>query len=265
MTVTRAAADSPVLTIYWMPGCSSCLRMKEFVERMEIPHVAVNAVESPQEVDVISRLGLTVPAAVLGGRGVPGVDLVGIADLAGIEYTPPDLLAPAQLHTRYLRVLDVAQSLIGLLDDAHLDYAEPDRPRTMRGLALHIVTIMRGFVDIEETNVFGKGMEGIAPELRVTATAQELLAVSRTTREQFTQWWDLVGSSDTFDRVVGSHNGFWTLHEALERAVWHTAQHTRQLQFFVQHRFGIELADELTIADLAGLGVPQGIHAGADG
>jgi hypothetical protein len=265
MTIVQPPAATAVVTIYWMPGCSSCLRMKEFVERMRIPHVAVNAVESAQAVEVLSRLGLSVPAAVLGDRGVPGVDLVGVANLAGLEYTPPDMLSPAQLNTRYLRVLDVAENLIGLLDAERLAYTEPDRPRTMRGLALHIATIMRGFVDIEETNFFGKGMENIAPELGVKATAQELLAVSRTTRELFTQWWEVVGSSDTFDRVVSSHNGFWTLHEALERAVWHTAQHTRQLQFFVQHRFGVELPDQLTADDLAGLGVPEGIHAGADG
>jgi len=262
---TAAPEGASVLSVYWMPGCSSCLRMKEFVERLGIPHVAINAVEAPESAAALADLGLAVPAAVLGDRGVPGVDLVGIAQLAGVDYAPPPMLPPTTLHARYQRVLDVAERLIAQLASDQLDYREPDRPRTMRGLALHIVTIMRGFVDIEDTNVFGKGNECITEELASRATVEDILTLAHGTRTRLTEWWDSVGYCDPFDRVVTSHNGYWTLHEALERAVWHTAQHTRQLQFFVGHRFGTTPADRLTEADLAGLPLPAGIHAGGDG
>jgi hypothetical protein len=210
-------------------------------------------------------MGLSVPAAVLGDSGVPGVDLAGIAQLAGIDYSPPEKLAPAALKVRYLRILEVAETLIGQLSAEQLEHAESDRPRTMRELSLHIVTIMHGFVDIEDTNYFRAGMEHIPADVAAHGSSGDVLAVARGTRERFMQWWELYGATDPFDRVVESKTGYWTLHEAFERAVWHTTQHLRQLEFFIEHRFGTEPAASLTAADLAGLPLPAGIHASADG
>lgn len=264
MTSATIEADPSPLTLYWMPGCSSCLRMKEFAQKQGFPHRLVNAVEEPGSAALLRGMGLAVPAAVRGGEGVPGADLVAVARLAGIDYTPPEMLAPEALRDRCLRVLDVATSLVGQLSPDQLDYQEPDRPRTLRQLALHIVMIMRGFVEIEDTNVFRQGFEHITPELDTGATRDDVLGCADETRAGLVAWWEQVGAYDTFDRVVESPGaGHWTLHEAFERAVWHTAQHVRQLHYFIGERLGLEPADALSPGDVAGLPLPESIHAGA--
>jgi hypothetical protein len=50
--------------------------------------------------------------------------------------------------------------------------------------------------------------------------------------------------------------GEQTLHEFLERSVWHAAQHTRQLQLVVE-KLGLKPNPALTAADLAGLPLPD--------
>jgi len=33
--------SATTVDVYWMPGCRSCLRMKEFIERAGVPYVKV--------------------------------------------------------------------------------------------------------------------------------------------------------------------------------------------------------------------------------
>jgi DinB superfamily/Glutaredoxin len=262
MTTTDVQVTDQVLEIFWMPGCSSCLRMKEFVERMGMPHVAVNVAAQPEQAARLSALGLGVPAAVLGDAGVPGVDLVGIAQLMGYDYDPPAALTPAELKDRYDEVMTVALGLVEQMTPEALDYKSPDRDRSLRYLVLHLSTIMRGFVIVEDTNFFTDGYEFIADELTETGTKEELLVAAAETRRQLDEWWAHVGYDDPFDRVLESaETGHWSLHEAFERAVWHTTQHTRQLQYFLVERLGITPGVTLGASLLAGLPLPEGIHA----
>ena len=46
-------------------------------------------------------------------------------------------------------------------------------------------------------------------------------------------WWQTSGREDPMDRVIESYWGNHTLHEVMEREVWHTTQHTRQLMMFL--------------------------------
>lgn len=258
---------SDLLEIFWMPGCSSCLRMKEFVNKHGIPHKATNVAADPASRERLTQMGFNVPAAVLGGKAVPGVDLVGIAKLVGYDYEPPQMLAPVELKAKYDDVWSVAVSLIGQLPAHGLEYKSPDRDRSLRELSLHIATIMRGFVAVEDTNVFTAGYEFITDDLISFATTEGIVEIATDTKNQFDQWWNQVGFDDAFDRVVESvpDTGHWNLHEALERAVWHTSQHTRQLEYFAGERLGVEPAKRLTEDMLAGLPLPEGIHAGAEG
>ncbi len=72
-------------------------------------------------------------------------------------------------------------------------------------------------------------------------------------------WWQKIGYDDPLDRVVETQWGHRTLHEVLERAVWHPAQHTRQVALFLE-RLGIEPDGPLTPEDLAGLPLPERVH-----
>ncbi len=57
-------------------------------------------------------------------------------------------------------------------------------------------------------------------------------------------------------RRVSTYQGPFTMHGALERCTWHTAQHTRQLAMVLEG-LGIEPDAPLGSGDLAGLPVPE--------
>jgi glutaredoxin len=258
--VIETDTKTELLQLFWMPGCSSCLRMKEFVEKLGVPFVAIDVNANPSEAQRLAALELSVPAAVLGNSGVSGVDLAGIAELIGVEYDPPPILAPAVLKSRFDDVIDVAIALFGQIPPEGLDYKSPDRDRTLRQLALHIATIMRGFTVVEETNIYTAGYEFMPDGVGDTGTTDDLIALTAQTRDDFDQWWDQIGYDDAFDRVLESNTRSWTLLEALERSVWHTVHHTRQIQYFLEDRLGITPSVRLTEEILTGLPLPDGIH-----
>ena len=52
--------------------------------------------------------------------------------------------------------------------------------------------------------------------------------------------------------------GVHSMHSFLERSVWHTAQHTRQLLWWSKER-GLPVEQQLTEEILQGLPVPKGL------
>ncbi len=40
--MTQPPAEASVIKAYWQPGCTSCLRMKEFLSKHGVPFVSVN-------------------------------------------------------------------------------------------------------------------------------------------------------------------------------------------------------------------------------
>ena len=40
----QPSTDTPIKA-YWQPGCTSCLRMKEFLARHGVPFVSINVLE----------------------------------------------------------------------------------------------------------------------------------------------------------------------------------------------------------------------------
>ena len=59
-------------------------------------------------------------------------------------------------------------------------------------------------------------------------SSADIAAFGERTRERFQGWWDEVGDQD-FDRDMEVYFGTTSRHEMLERTVWHTTQHVRQL------------------------------------
>ena len=41
----HASDDGSAIRAYWQPGCTSCLRMKEFLAKHGVPFVSVNVLE----------------------------------------------------------------------------------------------------------------------------------------------------------------------------------------------------------------------------
>ena len=45
--MAQIVPDDQVVKAYWQPGCTSCLRMKEFLAKHGVPFVSVNVLEDP--------------------------------------------------------------------------------------------------------------------------------------------------------------------------------------------------------------------------
>ncbi len=264
--------ESPRVTTFWVPGCSSCLRMKEFLERNGVDFDAVNLAEHPDRYHQVQALGLSAPAVVKGDRGVPGMDLVAIADLVGFDYEPPAILPAPELVARFTGVNAALRRLTAQFPESGLDYRSPDRDRSMRELIAHAASAIQEFLHATEVDEYAYGNThgddgaftarfALGGELGRSGTIDELVAYIDGTQVDFTTWWQDWGFEDPLDRVVSAPFGHVTLHEILERGVWHTAQHTRQLQYFLSERLGVEVLHPLANADLAGLPLPEGIHA----
>ena len=195
------------------------------------------------------------PAVCLDDTCVPGGDLGAIADLLGLDYTAPEVLSPAALHERILHILDAACRFISQVPFDGLSHKSPDRDRTFRELGRHIVLIGRAFVRAYDESEFSNTWfreENVPPSL----TSDDLATEMRETQAVLREWWQTSGQDDPMDRVIESYWGNHTLHEVLEREVWHTAQHTRQVMMFLT-QLDIAPDQPLTTEDLAGLPLPE--------
>src|SRR3974390_3251659 len=58
----QSSPQASVIKAYWQPGCTSCLRMKEFLTRHGVPFVSVNVLEDKAGFAELAALGIrTVP------------------------------------------------------------------------------------------------------------------------------------------------------------------------------------------------------------
>jgi glutaredoxin len=239
--------------LYWMPGCSSCLRMKEFVEQSGVDYVAINVDQEPERAAKLARQGLRVPAACVGDTCVNGVNLSGVASLIGVDYSPPEMLSPDELIARYRRVVQALCDLTDQIPAERADFTLPGRDRDIVTLAGHAGCVMRYFLGKYDDDDYEGFFDDLEPGYRDTAS---LVSFARETLQRTETWWHDDGQDDPLDRVVPLYWGPRTLAEGLEREVWHTAQHTRQLAYMLE-QIGVEPRGALTAEDLAGLPLPE--------
>ncbi|MEO8754600.1 MAG: glutaredoxin domain-containing protein, partial [Casimicrobiaceae bacterium] len=63
-----AVSTQPALKVYWQPGCSSCLGVKEFLTQRNVPFVSVNVLADMAGFSELAELGLRrVPIVCRGG------------------------------------------------------------------------------------------------------------------------------------------------------------------------------------------------------
>jgi glutaredoxin len=258
MTVTETNPETSVIELYWMPGCSACLRLKEFMEKSGKEYVAYNCDAEPHHRDKLTRLGRQVPALCIGDQCVPGVDLVAVAELIGVDYTPPTMLAPDVLFERYVSINETLQRLTGQMTEEAAAFKLPNRDRTLTQLAGHAGRTMRYYLGkYEDDDYDAEDYLYDAGDISVS----ELVAYIEETKQRFIAWWEQDGSGDPMDgdTVMSLYWGHRTVHEGLEREVWHTAQHTRQMAYWLEQN-GITPDQPLTSEQLADLPLPERIH-----
>jgi hypothetical protein len=58
MKIMESSGTRPEISVFWSPGCSSCLKLKEFVEDQGLPFESVNLLETPDAMDEVRAAGL---------------------------------------------------------------------------------------------------------------------------------------------------------------------------------------------------------------
>ena len=131
-----------------------------------------------------------------------------------------------------------------------------ERRRTIRDLSYHIFQVPDAFLQ-----TVTEGLEDWTLVANVEAPVDVdmpgILAYAVDKKERLAAWWE--NSQDRrCTQPLKMLCGIHPLHAFLERSVWHTAQHTRQLLWW-SNANGIAVHAPLTEEALHGLPMPEGL------
>src|SRR5438128_5924132 len=97
------------LRVYWRQGCSSCVKVKEFLTGLGVDYESIDVGVKPQAMDELRELGVrTVPVVARGKDYVFAQALEDVSKFVGREYRVTRL-APDALMAKYRTVLAAAQ------------------------------------------------------------------------------------------------------------------------------------------------------------
>ena len=197
----------------------------------------------------------------LGARSVPIVSrgkefvfaqvIKDVVDFLGLADDTAPALSPSELAARYRHVLETAVRLTRQMPDGELENQLPNRPRSWRVLMHHLFQIPNAFLDMDASGTPMRYEDLTAPPPDDMRSSADIAAFGERTQERFGGWWDAV-RDESFDREMEVYFGTTSRHEMLERTVWHTTQHVRQLASLLEQS-GIDPDAPLTSADIAGL------------
>jgi glutaredoxin len=254
-TSSATTTTTEPIRVYWMPGCSSCVKVKEFLTGLGVAFEPVNVLNNPAAMAELEKFGIrTVPVVTKGERYTFAQQLSDVAKFVGKDVSF-DRLASDELMRRWFYFLALALSLVADIREEDLDYTPvPGRlDRTLRNLSFHIFQIPEAFLQNQQ-----QGLEDLMPLFEALAPsgwgAKEIEAGGRDVDARLHRWWD--GLSDKScnwpsTRTEGTH----PTSEFLERSVWHTAQHARQLMAVLEDR-KVSLTRKIDPAAYEGLPMP---------
>jgi glutaredoxin len=244
--------------VFWQPGCSSCLRTKEFLSRNGVDYESINVHGNPAGMEELHRLGArSVPVVARGGSFVYAQTLTDVVRFLDLDVRLQGQLSPDELVGKIRIVLPAAARYLQQIPAEWLDKPFRNRNRPIRSLGQHVFRIVEAFVEAARDGrelSYELIMREAATELRGSA---DLARYGADVLAQLDAWWancaDRAGEA-MMDTYFGRH----PMRVVLERTAWHPAQHTRQL-LLILDTLNIEPEGRLTAADLAGLPLPEGV------
>src|SRR3954466_4068769 len=246
------------LRVYWRPGCSSCVKVKEFLTNLGVEYQSVNVSARPEAMEELRALGVrTVPVVARGSEYVFAQELADVSAFIGrkVDF---QRLAPAALYDKWQKVLAAAQRQVMQIPAAHLaERATPGRDRSIRDLAYHVYQVPDSFLQAIENGVQDlTSVYNAPPPADVTRVAQ-IRDYGKKVSERLDRWWKREGDKAATAKLA-TYYGEQPLHHVMERCTWHSAQHARQI-ISVLEGFGIQAQGPLTQKDYAGLPLPVGL------
>ncbi|MEM9302356.1 MAG: glutaredoxin domain-containing protein [Pseudomonadota bacterium] len=244
---------SDAFRLFWQPGCTSCLRTKEFLGERGIPFESINVVEAPDAIADLQRLGFrSVPVLARGDVAIACQDLEEIAAFLEVDYKATRLDVPA-LVERLDRLLEAAGRFTHQFSNEELSRHFVGRERPFRDLAFHIYMIPAGFLAATRGGRLEMAhfLETPPADKR---SADAIVGFGESVRENLAAWFEQC--RDNLPDEVDTYYGRRSLVTVLERTTWHAAQHCRQLEA-VLRLFGHEPDGPLGDAELGDLPLPR--------
>jgi glutaredoxin len=246
------------LKVYWRPGCSSCVKVKEFLSGLGVDYESINVSARPEAMQELAAFGVrTVPVVARGSEYVFAQELADVSAFIGrkvdFQRLPPDAL-----YRKWQAVLAAAQRHVMQLPAARLqERATEGRDRSIRDLAYHVYQIPDAFLQAVQDGVQDLTSVYNAPPPACVVQVDQIREYGARISKRLESWWNSEGGGVTTAKVQ-TYYGDQPLHHVMERCTWHSAQHARQITSVLE-RFGIAPDGPLTPADYAGLPMPQGL------
>ena len=245
------------ITLYWQPGCTSCLRAKEFLRENGIRFQSVNVAEDSSGFERLTAYGVqAVPVITQGDRFIFAQVLSEIAKFLNIEDNSTTPLSVSELILKLQFVLVAARRYIHQIPVTCLNHTLPGRARTYRELGYHIFRVAECFVKATEGDTLTDEDLNASPNSNIENGA-DIATYGSGVLKKINSWRE-DAPENTGSKLMTTYFGEQTLHVVLERTAWHSAQHTRQL-LMVLEILGIEPDGPLCAQDLAGLPMPKGV------
>ncbi len=200
----------------------------------------------------LKQLGAqSVPVVSRGDQFVFAQVIKAVVDFLGLKDETVPELSPYELKHRYDSILETATSLVQAMPDDKLDNQLPNRPRSWRVLMHHLFQIPVAFLDMEDTGEMLTYEKLVAPPPEDMMTSAAIAEFGNTVRKRFKAWADKTNGED-FSSQVSTYFGGTSRHEMLERTVWHSTQHIRQVGSLLKQT-GVTPKKLITAADIKGL------------
>lgn len=252
----EAAAASPAarIQVFWQPGCTSCLRVKEFLTRQGIDFESIDVHGNPAGLSQLAALGArSVPVVALAGRYTLCQSIGDVIRFLDLKTGADEPLPPAELVDKLVLVLDAAARYTRQFTPAQLHQVFRDRNRTPGQTAFHIFRVAEmGLEAAQGIQLRFEGFDDVQPP---EWTADDIAEWGLSVRDRLVAWWRSEVDT-TLVYLVPTYYGQRTMHDVLERTAWHAAQHTRQVMLMLESH-GIQPDRALTREDLAGLPLPE--------
>jgi glutaredoxin len=243
------------IRVYWRPHCSSCMRLKEFLNKRGIPFVSINCQEQPAELDkLIARGIMGFPVVARGDDYAYGQYLEDAAAFLGLGSPSRSVLSAPQIVEKMFAILEGAIRFTRQLPDELIVKDMPGRGLTYGNHAYHIFRIVESFLIALDTGYLSD--ENILGSIPATMPrADEIAAYGQSVLGDSRAWWSSAGEFDP-TRPMKTDYGVRPVLDALERTVWHAGQHTRQIEAVVVG-FNIPVDGPLPASLFEGLPTPE--------
>ena len=242
--------------VFWQPGCTSCLRTKEFLSRNGVDYESINVHGNSAGMEELRKLGArSVPVVARGDKFVFAQTLTDVIRFLNLDVRLQEQLSPEELVGKIRIVLPAAARYLQQIPAEWLDQPFRNRNRPIRALGHHVFRIVEAFLEAARDGrqlSYELIMREAEPALR---TGADLARYGAGVLAQLDAWWANCADRSG-ERVMDTYFGRHPMRVVLERSAWHPAQHTRQL-LLILDTLRIEPDGRLSAADLAGLPLPE--------